>query len=1064
MRKRMESSDIAIPTDITFGSNVPAEDYEYGQPMQYKKPGISTTSVPTKDVLEALKVSDLVGTPGLSRAAESVGYGQMPDVTDMLDTLQLGGMGLGAAKTGIKAAGALGDLAKSETGYKLAQKALQYAPAAQPMNIVKEPGGNWLGGDVEKQLKKLQMGSTVPKQEMDELKSSIDTAKRIIGSDTVDRAIRQMENELDTQARNNAMNAWMESNLTNYVKKQMGTKDDPVRKLAEQGVLHMEPFGNADAGRLTMRKRAGLGYPYQGVGESDKAKFWERLSDAAIDPYPAGSYKHGSLDESILLNNPWLQKVPDETMINSAKGLTRDLGFDHITDVLREDLAAGRIRPEQLNKVSMEQAVRRAYEYDQELAAKMKAAHAAAREGLPVQKEYPEGFRWMELNKPGAFASESETMGHSVRGYEPPKGHPDWVEGSGDSGSSGYGHGGWEAIKSGRAKVYSLVDKEGQPHVTVEVKNVGMTPEQRTYKVGILTQRLIDEGNLPEQAAAQAEKIYPEGETKQFITQIKGKQNRAPKEDYLPYVQDFVKSGNWSDVGDLQNTGLHKYGDEYLTLEQAGVKFKPRITEALNFLNTHPALDEHRAASELYKNFEGDYNSPEYRALENKAGQNISPNVPYTYKELKALLQSPEDWTDRNDTIYTPISTALENINKAKKELGIAPPEPSMAQGGAVSDAKKRLLDMIAQEPHMAGGGLLKAVGKAQKAAKVAEEAEKVAKYLPGVHYADPLAPPTMKMSEALGNAGAEGKTLKFTEADRSRVFGPNRGGVGFSGLQHYSEPHKQANTVWGFGNKEVTKKKINQNDPENTIWTTYVGSPNQHKSNAVVLQDAFQAFQDAVKSGEVHPAQINLMNDRIKAAVDDKTKARLFDPAYDLTDPNALDAANSFARRAAIGDVLLGEGVKGPMRRKEFKAQYGSPAWHDVGNMETLLKRETDPDLVGAGTFDVGNRLFVLDNGIIHRPDLNEAFPYQVTGNDLGMKFELVPKEIAMPDWLKQYELPRGKKQKVATAGYMDLARNNPSQFVSEEYLTSLQKQGKKKGGLAHIKKVKRHGNTVPN
>jgi len=75
---------------------------------------------------------------------------------------------------------------------------------------------------------------------------------------------------------------------------------------------------------------------------------------------------------------------------------------------------------------------------------------------------------------------------------------------------------------------------------------------------------------------------------------------------------------------------------------------------------------------------------------------------------------------------------------------------------------------------------------------------------VPGVQYADPLAPASMRMSEALGNAGAEGKTLNFTEADRSRVFGPNRGGVGFSGLQHYSLPHQQANTVWGFGKKSV--------------------------------------------------------------------------------------------------------------------------------------------------------------------------------------------------------------------------------------------------------------------
>ena len=43
-----------------------------------------------------------------------------------------------------------------------------------------------------------------------------------------------------------------------------------------------------------------------------------------------------------------------------------------------------------------------------------------------------------------------------------------------------------------------------------------------------------------------------------------------------------------------------------------------------------------------------------------------------------------------------------------------------------MTDAKTRLLQMIADEPHMGGGGLLKAVGKAQKVAKAAKEAEKV--------------------------------------------------------------------------------------------------------------------------------------------------------------------------------------------------------------------------------------------------------------------------------------------------------------------------------------------------
>jgi hypothetical protein len=341
----------------------------------------------------------------------------------------------------------------------------------------------------------------------------------------------------------------------------------------------------------------------------------------------------------------------------------------------------------------------------------------------------------------------------------------------------------------------------------------------------------------------------------------------------------------------------------------------------------------------------------------------------------------------------------------------------------------------------------------AAKRLLMTEEEKLAQKYAAGAQYADPLAPATMRMSEALGNVGAEGKTLNFTEVDRSRVFGSNRGGVGFSGLQHYSLPHKNANTVWGFGNKNTADKKVKQNDPEKTIWTTFVGAPDQHKSNTVVLKDAMKEFHDAVKAGKVSPAQIKLMNDRIRLAKEEKTGSLLFDDAYDLTDPQALSGANTFSRRSAVGDVLLGTGVKGPMRRKAFKEENKGETWKDAGQMDAILKRETDPDLVDANTFEVGNRLFVLDNGIIHRPDLNEAFPVQVTGTDLGIKYQLTPKEKAMRDWMKQYEGRVDKKGRPAPASYMDLSRNNPSQFVDEDFLTFLQKEGYKKGGSVDIK-----------
>jgi hypothetical protein len=272
-----------------------------------------------------------------------------------------------------------------------------------------------------------------------------------------------------------------------------------------------------------------------------------------------------------LKNNPWIEKLNrEEPIYKTSSGSVLNMNLDHVIDVLREDLTAGRISPEQLNKVSIDQAIRRTQEYDIENARKMIQAKNAAREGMPVYKEYPEGFKWYELNRPGDFAAESQAMGHSVRGYEPPYGHADWVEGSGEMGSLGYGHGGWEGIKSGRAKVYSLVDPKGQSHVTVEVGkpylNRGFRGEPNV-PTGDEHTRLLEEyvqgqreGTIPSNITAaeywRQKQGIAEPELPFEITQIKGKQNAAPNKEYLPFVQDFVTSSGMSVTRDLQNTGL----------------------------------------------------------------------------------------------------------------------------------------------------------------------------------------------------------------------------------------------------------------------------------------------------------------------------------------------------------------------------------------------------------------------------------------------------------------------------------------------------------------------------
>jgi hypothetical protein len=214
-----------------------------------------------------------------------------------------------------------------------------------------------------------------------------------------------------------------------------------------------------------------------------------------------------------------------------------------------------------MNKISMEQAVRRTHEYDEALKAKMLNARIAEQANANVFKEYPEGYKWVQLDKPGQFSLESDIMGHSVRGYEPPKGHPDYTDISGDSGYSDYGQGGYEAIKSGDAKIYSLRDPKGMSHVTVEVGTHNPNLESLYAKQNLPELYAKYKANRndyfnswPEFLKKEAPELLNAKEPK--ITQIKGKQNAAPNEEYLPFVQDFVKSGNWSDVGDFANTGL----------------------------------------------------------------------------------------------------------------------------------------------------------------------------------------------------------------------------------------------------------------------------------------------------------------------------------------------------------------------------------------------------------------------------------------------------------------------------------------------------------------------------
>jgi hypothetical protein len=441
--------------------------------------------------------------------------------------------------------------------------------------VIKPKGGNWLAGSVERALEPLKrdLGSI----SLADLEKG--WAEAGIADSPGAAAIRAQ------RAPDEALNKWIDTKLTKYVKNEMATPEDPVRALAERGTLHVQPE-NLTYGRHAMRPSGDI---TPKLSASETAKAWENAADYAITPTEARTYLHtrsGETGEPTLARNPWLAKIPPETPVYdlSVRGSdSSDLGFPHIIDELTNALnpnsglpASLRLTPQQLEKVTVPQAVERVAKINEWRAAQkaeadaLKARNPATFEHrayetvpgttellnekglrwvelkLPEIKELPPGYSVKPMSKEGRFAVygpdgrstgavgrspeeaianqqvgrqpledalkyEGETMGHCVGGY-----CPDVIE--------------------GRSRIYSLRDKKGEPHVTIEVE-----PGPRIFDTGT-----------------------PEGRPgPENIAQIKGKGNKAPKDEYLPFVQDFVRSGNWSKVGDLQNTGLMTLRPEY---------------------------------------------------------------------------------------------------------------------------------------------------------------------------------------------------------------------------------------------------------------------------------------------------------------------------------------------------------------------------------------------------------------------------------------------------------------------------------------------------------------------
>jgi hypothetical protein len=402
------------------------------------------------------------------------------------------------------------------------------------------------------------------------------------------------------------VDAWRNAR-TRTVGRDIGDIEKEIGRLEDYNPLHYTPDMSHLPPQFVHEIREELGYPKEGLAKSELGKDWESISDYSIRPQKIKSYLERAEDNpsvaGTIQNNPWMNKLDPESIFYSPKAISlENTGLDKLTHGLGRAISDAdlpehlQLDPTKLSRVSIPQAVEhvaKINDWD-----KYKAYEKANRNPAIVEhKQYPEhGMSLVELKLPPKYEGDYfdlikwddledldklqmiEEDAHrkaTSEGLDPEsddyrfrvdelaqdmfhKQHRenilrDALRYEGEQMNNCVG-GYCGDISSGASRVFSIRDRKGEPHVTIETK-----PD-------------YDNENMSR------------------IVQIKGKQNAAPNAKYMPAIQDFVRSQDWSMVHDLPNSGLlrlQKYKSDLNDdlYNQALEKHGPYVTqEELNTL------------------------------------------------------------------------------------------------------------------------------------------------------------------------------------------------------------------------------------------------------------------------------------------------------------------------------------------------------------------------------------------------------------------------------------------------------------------------------------------------
>lgn len=1022
-------------------------------------------------------------------------------------------LGRGAGEATKMTGQALSDAMIHQTG-PLSQGPLSMlAPKGAVSHVVKPKGGNWMDSRAKSNLDRLKtpaIAGETPAQRIPKHEALLQDPS--LNQDQIDRVLHQLQ----VTKNDAAVDDWVDRNLTSYVKNEMGTPEDRVRlmldkkyqdiqakyesdqqraaKMAQRAEAETDPRrkGNMERQSQTMLeqatddyelamshiahvpssyldrearhaagfmggKRERVGFPEEGMGQSDPAKNWETMTDSEIQVEKAGQATPYEVAKY-----PWLEKLDPQAPIYTTEGnFGQTLGFGHIIDVLKEELSAGRITPEQLGRITMDQAVQRAADYDLNKAKKMRETLIKQTEGFPTHKEYPDGkYKWIELKMPeatlpegfkilpdqtnyknpgnelftmfddkGNAVSTGATEAEALRLYKRQEREQQLAEALKYEGDAmGHCVGGYcPDVVEGRSRIYSLRDKRGEPHVTVEVNpasvDKGTFPVDTWFKSqpkemqDAITNAGYTGYNIRHSPQfKEAEKNAPPS-----IRQIKGKGNARPVEKYDPYTQDFVKSGKWSEIQDLKNTGL---------------------------------LDFHNM---------------------------IHPESRKAYEELG--LSVPQYGSEKEfDDLYNEYARLIGSRN-------YKPPEDGMKAGGSVhiSDNPDTMMMELGDKHFAPGGAAVKMAKLLRAPAKTKTEIEAIAQRMA----------PQITGEYVRGSKGAKtvaGKTQKQFEREKTleHDIRPTAGErpavtpvdieslkdnvmIGISG-----DPTITGQTVYGVAGRELQSPAPQHGGPlyglgreDDAFWASNLGAASGVQGRVKEASDLYEA---------------PVIGNYVKMGPDSYSYAQHFaDTAMQAIDPSKMTKRQIEGFNSMIRNGYPYRDSKGVMRQRVF------PSFPGIESPEEMYLHMTiDPEL----RTHFGNLMqmptvtekFNLPSGLdvahaVSEPDIRDL-EIGVTGKSLGrMKPEAgelklsthptythdipgefigglkypVPHDLMFPDTLKSVrENPKQAPQEFGSFKMVGPRQIIDPQAIDEikEYEEFIKKYtGKKKGGAITVK-----------